>query len=57
VERVIVKDAAAKDQVALVQQHLQHEAEAFQRRDYSDPASLHGPDMPGLKDLRVGAAQ
>ena len=31
VERVIVKDATAKDQVALIQQHLQHEAEAFQR--------------------------
>jgi hypothetical protein len=56
VERVIVKDAAEKDQVALIQQHLRHEAEAFQRGDYSDPASLHGPDMPGLKDLQAGAA-
>jgi len=55
VERVIVKDATAKDQVALIQQHLQHEAEAFQRGDYSDPASLHGTDMPGLKDLQAGA--
>jgi hypothetical protein len=57
VERVIVKDTTAKDQVALIQQHLQHEAEAFQRGDYSDPASLHGADMPGLKDLQAGAAQ
>ena len=57
VERVIVKDATVKDQVALIQQHLEHEAEAFQRGDYSDPASLHGADMPGLKDLQVGAAQ
>jgi hypothetical protein len=57
VERVIVKDATAKDQVALIQQHLQHEAKAFQRGDYSDPASLHGADMPGLKDLQAGAAQ
>ncbi len=53
VERVIVKDATAKDQVALIQQHLRHEAEAFQRGDYSDPASLHGADMPGLKDLQT----
>jgi hypothetical protein len=51
VERVIVKDATAKDQVALIQQHLQHEAEAFQRGDYSDSALLHGPDMPGLKGI------
>jgi hypothetical protein len=55
VERVIVKDATEKDQVALIQQHLQHEAQAFQRGDYSDPASLHGADMPGLKDLQAGA--
>jgi hypothetical protein len=40
IERVTVKDAAAKDQVALIQQHLQYEAGAFQRGDYSDPASL-----------------
>ena len=57
VQRVIVKDPAAKDQVALIQRHLQHEAAAFQRGDYSDPASLHGADMPGLKDLQAGAAQ
>ena len=57
VERVIVKDAGDKEQVALIQKHLQHEAEAFQRGDYSDPASLHGEDMPGLKDLHAGAAQ
>ena len=57
VERVVVKDATAKDQVALIQQHLRHEAEAFQRGDYSDPASLHGPDMPGLRELKSGASQ
>lgn len=57
VERVIVKDAAAKDQVILIQRHLQHEAEAFRRGDYSDPASLHGANMPGLKDLQAGAAR
>src|SRR5581483_6144364 len=57
VERVVAKDATAKDQVPLIQQHLRHEAEAFQRGDYSDPASLHGAEMPGLKDLQAGAAQ
>ena len=56
-QRVVVKDATAKDQVALIQQHLQHEAEAFQRGDYADPALLHGADMPGLSALQAGAAQ
>jgi hypothetical protein len=53
VERVIVKDASDKDQLALIQQHLKHEAEAFQRGDYSDPISLHGEAMPGLKELQT----
>ena len=57
VQRVIVKDATAPDQVPLIQQHLRHEAEAFQRGDYSDPASLHGADMPGLQELQAGAKQ
>lgn len=57
VQKVVVKDARAKDQVAMIQRHLQHEAEAFQRGDYSDPASLHGATMPGLKDLEAGAAR
>jgi len=57
VERVIVRDADDKDQVALIQKHLQHEAEAFQRGDYSDPASLHGEDMPGLMELQKEAEQ
>lgn len=56
VQRVIAKDAGDTTQIALIQQHLKHEAEKFQRGDYSDPAMLHGSDMPGLKDLQAGAA-
>jgi hypothetical protein len=56
VQRVIAKDAGATDQIALIQQHLKHEAENFQRGDYSDPATLHGANMPGLEDLRSGAS-
>jgi hypothetical protein len=57
VQRVIAKEAMAKDQVAMIQLHLKHEAEAFQHGDYSDPASLHGAAMPGLKELQAGAKQ
>jgi len=56
VQRVIAKDPNASDQIALIQQHLQHEAEKFQQGDYADPARLHGADMPGLKDLHAGAS-
>jgi hypothetical protein len=56
VERVVTRGAAENDQVALIQQHLQHEAERFQKGDYSDPARLHGADMPGLKELQEGTS-
>jgi hypothetical protein len=56
VQRVIAKDADDTDQIALIQHHLKHEAEKFQHGDYSDPARLHGGDMPGLKDLQAGAS-
>jgi hypothetical protein len=57
VERVVVKDPDAADQIKLIQQHLRHEAESFQHGDYSDPARLHGADMPGLRELRAGASK
>ncbi|HJW57097.1 MAG TPA: aspartate carbamoyltransferase [Burkholderiaceae bacterium] len=57
VQRVIVNDVHDKDQIALVQKHLLHEATVFQRGDYSDPASLHGTDMPGLGELQRNASQ
>ena len=54
--RVIAKDPGATDQIALIQRHLRQEAQRFRRGDYSDPAKLHGADMPGLQDLQAGAA-
>ena len=56
-QRVLIRDAAASDQIALIREHLAHEARAFQRGDYSDPARLHGGQMPGLMDLQAGAAR
>lgn len=57
VQRVIAKDPDATDQVALIQQHLQHETKMFQQGNYSDPKKLHGAEMPGLKDLEAGASR
>jgi hypothetical protein len=57
VQRVVAKDPGAADKIVLIRNHLQHEAANFQRGDYSDPATLHGPDMPGLKALQVGASK
>jgi hypothetical protein len=57
VQQVIAKDPGATDQIALIQQHLQHEARRFQHGDYADPAMLHGADMPGLQELQAGASR
>jgi len=54
-QRVIVKEDADGEQVALVQEHLREEAERFQAGDFSDPARIHGADMPGLTALSAGA--
>ncbi|MEO9046979.1 MAG: hypothetical protein ABI331_06045 [Gemmatimonadaceae bacterium] len=56
VERIVARAPIERDQIAMIQQHLKLEAEKFQRGDYSDPAKLHGTDMPGLKELRKGAS-
>jgi len=55
VQQVIARNPEATDQVILIQQHLRHEAMKFQQGDFSDPAQLHGGDMPGLKELAAGA--
>ena len=56
VQRVVVRDTSAREQVPFIQQHLKHEAERFQQGNYSDPAMLHGSDMPGLSELQAGAS-
>jgi hypothetical protein len=57
VQQVIVKDPSDKEQIALIQEHLQHLATEFRAGDFSTPVSLHGADMPGLKELAAGAAR
>ncbi len=59
VQRVVLRDpkAVKPDQIALIRQHLQHEAQEFQRGNFGDPATLHGATMPGLKELQAGSSK
>ncbi len=57
VQTVVADDPADDEQVSLVQEHLREEADKFSRGDLSDPASIHGQDMPGLKELESGASK
>jgi len=54
-QEVIADDPADEAQIALIRQHLQHEALRFSSGDFSDPTSLHGSDMPGVSELAQGA--
>lgn len=56
VQMVVVKDLGDVNQIVLIQHHLHVESDKFQHGDYSDPASLHGADMPGLKELKIGSS-
>lgn len=39
----------------LIQQHLREEAAAFAQGRFSDPARIHGTEMPGLATLEANA--
>ncbi|MGR8942029.1 MAG: aspartate carbamoyltransferase [Gammaproteobacteria bacterium] len=52
VQQVIARDASNKPQIALIRQHLTKISQEFSRGDFSNPAKIHGEDMPGLAQLR-----
>jgi len=54
-QKVVVKDPSNKEQISLIQAHLKEESERFRRGDFSDPAKIHGQDMPGLTELKSDA--
>lgn len=51
VETVTANSSNDAKQIALIRQHLAHEAKRFAHGDFSDPAKIHGGDMPGLVTL------
>jgi hypothetical protein len=57
VETVVVNDPSDERNLALIRSHLAQESAMFHTGNYSDPAKIHGMDMPGLKELEAGAAR
>ncbi|MEV5889546.1 hypothetical protein [Nonomuraea fuscirosea] len=53
-QTVTSDDPADGEQVALIREHLTTEAAGFSEGDYGDPASIHGGEMPGLRELEAG---
>jgi hypothetical protein len=56
VETITANDPKDSLQVRLVQQHLARERDLFAAGNFSDPMAIHGMNMPGIQDLRTGAA-
>jgi hypothetical protein len=53
-QAVTADDPADAHQIELIRKHLTEEAAGFRNGDYSDPASIHGAEMPGLHELEQG---
>jgi hypothetical protein len=51
IETITANDKKDARQIALIRSHLAEEAKRFGRGDFSDPAKIHGRDMPGLDAL------
>lgn len=54
-QTVVTDDPDDTEQVDLIRQHLEAEQRRFERGDFSDPAHIHGDDMPGLGTLQARA--
>ncbi len=54
-EAVKVKNPKDRKNIALIRSHLLKEAKKFGLGDFSDPAYLHGKNMPGIILVSAGA--
>ena len=51
VQEVVAKNPQDTEQIRLIREHLRQIAGEFRKGDYSAPAQIHGPTMPGLARL------
>ena len=53
----VVSDDGDSEQIGLIRSHLREKARRCATSDFSDPARIHGEEMPGLTALRAGASR
>ena len=53
VQTVVADDPQDTAQITLIREHLTAEVDRFRRGDFTDPARIHGNEMPGLQALRA----
>lgn len=52
IQQVVAKNAKNDQQIQLIRQHLVLISEHFGKSNFAEPTSIHGPNMPGLAELR-----
>jgi hypothetical protein len=52
IQQVIARSPSNTRQIELIRQHLTKISQEFSHGDFSNPAKIHGQDMPGLAELR-----
>jgi len=52
VQHVVAKSASDTKQIKLIQAHLRKIANEFSNGDFSASERMHGPDMPGLAQMK-----
>jgi hypothetical protein len=56
VQTVVADDPGDEEQIELVRDHLRYERDQFAAGNFTDPARIHGMDMPGVAELSAGYA-
>jgi hypothetical protein len=51
-QEVVAKKSSNTEQIELIRAHLSKISRQFANGDFSDPAKIHGDEMPGLAQLR-----
>ncbi|MCK9394321.1 MAG: aspartate carbamoyltransferase [Methylobacter sp.] len=52
IQHVVAKSAGNTRQIKLIQEHLHKIADEFRKGDFSATERIHGPNMPGLAQLK-----
>ena len=55
--QTVVSDDRDPKQIALIRAHLRKEARLFRQGVFTDPVTIHGPEMPGVAEIRAGTAR
>ena len=57
IQQIVANSACDQADIDLIRGHLRQEATRFANGEFTDPATIHGADMPGLKTLQAAGGR